>query len=107
MKKAFIIPLVYGIALGCFGTYSVLDTLFIPKVKQSVSFDFNQYMSSNNASSSKNNPVSKPGDSSSDKYGSGFSFEDHSNSSSSGEQTSIFSDTVIQTADKYVYILEI
>ena len=44
MKKAFIIPLVYGIALGCFGTYSVLDTLFIPKVKQTVSFDFNQYM---------------------------------------------------------------
>lgn len=103
MKKAFIIPLVYGIALGCFGTYSVLDTLFIPKVKQSVSFDFNQYMSSNGVSSSKNsNPVSKPSDSSSDKYGSGFSFEDHSNSSSSGEQTSIFSDTVIQTADKYV-----
>lgn len=103
MKKPFIIPLVYGVLLGCFGAYSVFDTLFIPKVKQNVSFDFNQYMSSNNVSTSKN-PVSKQDDSTG-KYGSGFSFDDSQsigNSSESGSTGDVFSDTVIQTADKYV-----
>ena len=103
MKKAFIIPLVYGIALGCFGTYSVLDTLFIPKVKQTVSFDFNQYMSSNSKNQTSKTPISKTSGSS-DKYGSGFSFEQGSNSSSSssGASESIFSDTVIHTENQYI-----
>ena len=110
MKKPFIIPLVYGILLGCFGTYSVLDTLFIPKVKQTVSFDFGQYMSSNTPTSKTSTSKSSGGTQSSDKFGSAFSFEPTSSSTTSGSTTSsssgglpdVFSDTVIHTEDRYI-----
>ena len=97
-----VIPTVYGIFLAGFGTYSVVDTLFIPKAKQKVSFDFGQYNSSSSIKDPSSKSNSSAQSSSGATSGSQNSSSGNSSSSNTGISDDLFSDTVVLTENQYI-----
>ena len=102
MKKALIFPIVYGLALASFGTYSILDTLLIKKVKKAgISFNFSEDEPSSSKPKSSGQS-SKNSDSNINSSSTGSNPNSSTASSNSSQTEDIFSDTVVQTDNFYV-----
>ena len=102
MKKIALVPIAYGIFLAGMLSYSVLDTLVIPRTLKAHKVDTSYDYFANMSSSKKKSSNSKIVDPTSKVVISGSSFSFEPSSSSSGNVGELFSDTVIQTENLYV-----
>lgn len=110
--KIALFPLIFGIALTGFATFSVLDTLVIEKVEKKVDFKSNNFFTSSSGKTSKSSGSKSSNIPSSSKEGETISFPDWSSSNPTSDTSedqpiepiideTLFTDTPVQEPMKY------